>query len=67
MSNEYKDWLNDIQYLCHQCADDIGWKWPDGHCATAHEGICDVCGEKKCLTCENDWLKPGQTKLKEWD
>jgi hypothetical protein len=67
MSNEYKDWLNDINYVCSDCARKIGWRWPEGHCATAHYSNCDVCGEHKSLTCENDWLKGKEQTLRSWD
>jgi hypothetical protein len=67
MSKKKKDSTDDINYLCHQCASDIGWSWPDGHVATQHEGVCDVCGKKRGLTCQNDWLKRGQKKLRSWD
>lgn len=68
MSNEYKDWLADINYLCGDCAvNRLGWRWPEGHCATMHFGKCDVCGETKSLSCENDWLKGEEKNLKDWD
>ena len=56
-------------YLCAECAIDIGWHWPDGHCATCHTGPCCICGEEKSLSCWNDWLVPGEKAIKgyNWD
>ena len=52
-------------YLCGQCAQGFGWEWPDGHCATMHEGVCCGCGKTEALSCWNDWLINGEQK--EWD
>ena len=59
----------DVGYLCDECAKELGWSWPEGHCATVHTGKCDVCGEEKSLSCWNDWLRPGQKKIRyeDWD
>lgn len=48
-----------LQYLCSDCAEDLGGTWPDGHLATMHEGYCDVCGEKSALSHMTDWEWPG--------
>ena len=59
----------DVDYLCSECADKLGWRWPEGHAATFHMGICDVCGFRKSLSCWNDWLRPGEDKIapENWD
>jgi hypothetical protein len=59
----------DIGYLCAECADGLGWRWPEGHCATMHTGKCGVCGEEKSLSCWNDWLVPGEDRMAphNWD
>jgi len=54
-------------YLCSECAKSLGWRWPKGHMATYHHGTCDVCGEEKDLACEDDWLKPRESVLRNWD
>ena len=67
MNQEYQEWLKSINYLCSECAVNIGWRWPDGHCATMHMGVCDVCGKTKGLSCQNDWLKYEEQTLRNWD
>jgi len=57
----------EIGYLCSECARKMKWRWPKGHMATCHSGLCDVCGKEKRLSCENDWLRPGEKHLREWD
>lgn len=60
--------LNNIGYLCGPCAVNLGLTWPKNHCATSHEGKCDVCNnEGKSLTSITDWLKPNEKELKSWD
>jgi len=59
--------LGMVSYLCDDCADSFGWRWPEHHVATFHTGICDVCKQERSLSCENDWLKKGETKLSDWD
>lgn len=44
-----------FDYICSECAQAKGGKWPEGHCATAHEGQCDICDNIKVLTARNDW------------
>jgi len=57
----------DIHYLCSDCAVKMNWRWEADHCATCHNGKCDVCGKEKVLSCENDWIKPNEKTLKQWD
>lgn len=57
----------DIGYLCDECARGRGWRWPKGHVATMHHGVCDVCKEKKSLSCWNDWLRGKEKVLTQWD
>jgi len=54
-----------VGYICGDCADLACGKWPKGHIATFHMGICDSCGEEKglCHTSDYDW--PYQPELEE--
>lgn len=54
-------------YICSMCARKYGGRWPKGHCATVHEGPCDICGKVRSLSCVNDWLWGKDKQLKEWD
>jgi hypothetical protein len=66
-TNESSIDIANINYLCGECAYALGWRWPTGHCATMHSGVCDVCGDLKTLSCENDWLKGNEQTLRKWD
>jgi hypothetical protein len=57
----------EIGYLCSECADELGWRWPEGHCATSHMGTCGVCKEHRSLTCWNDWLVGDEKEVANWD
>ena len=35
--------------ICIDCAKKKNMKWPKGHVATFHKGICPHCGEEKSL------------------
>jgi len=50
--------LDSIGYLCSECANKLGGKWPEGHVATFHFGDCDVCGKNKSLANVGDWNWP---------
>jgi len=63
----YKELYKARGYICGACANEIGLRWPEGHCATCHTGPCFVCGEQRSLSCWSDWLAPDETELKEWD
>ena len=52
------DELKDVGYLCKECAEKLGGKWPKGHAATFHYAKCDVCGEEKALANVGDWDWP---------
>lgn len=54
--------LDEVDYLCKDCALDHGGSWPKGHIATAHEGKCAVCSEVKTLTNVGDWNWPDGEK-----
>ncbi len=45
-------------WVCPPCAYDNGGTWVDGHVATFHNGICDVCGELKGVTEPRDFGYP---------
>jgi hypothetical protein len=59
--------LDEIGYLCYECAVNLDLRWPKGHCATTHESKCEVCEQDKSLTSITDWLKPKEKELKSWD
>jgi len=51
--------LSDAVWVCHECGvKHGGWYQGDGyvgpskHCATYHEGTCDVCGNKDVAVTE---------------
>lgn len=55
-------------WVCRECGHQWGLWWQEGqyrgpirHCATLHEGKCDVCGNKKSVTEPRDYgyLKEG--------
>lgn len=45
-------------YICSACAQQLGGKWPRGHVATMHTGICEHCGKLTCLANVGDWNWP---------
>lgn len=45
-------------WVCSPCAEESGGKWPKGHVATFHSGICHVCGELRDITEPRDWRYP---------
>ena len=44
-------------YICEECAEFMGWKYPAGGIDEWHDGVCDVCGHAAALTWEGDWIK----------
>jgi hypothetical protein len=47
--------LDNINYICADCAKVLGGTWPKGHCATQHTGICKLCKQEKGLCNVGDW------------
>ena len=45
-------------WVCTPCAKKAGAKWPEGHCATFHNGRCCVCKGKAVVTEPRDWRYP---------
>ena len=45
-------------YICSVCAHALGGKWPKGHVATFHIGLCDNCNNRCSLACWSDWNWP---------
>ena len=45
-------------YLCSRCAKRLGGKWPKGHAATFHGGVCNLCGLAASLAAWDDWNWP---------
>ena len=56
--------MQDIKfgYICADCAQKNGAKWPKNHIATLHKSICDICGEYKMLSNTSDWDWPADKK-----
>jgi len=42
-------------YICGPCAVNLGAKWPEGHCATVHMGMCGQCKLYSSLASIDDW------------
>jgi len=42
-------------YICATCATRLGAEWPDGHCATQHNGVCGQCMLPSRLCSIDDW------------
>ena len=55
---EIKEKLDDVCYLCDECARRNGGKWPKGHAATMHIGKCDICKNERSLANVGDWDWP---------
>jgi hypothetical protein len=53
-------------WICRKCANDIKPNWEstvkEPYVATYHDGICDVCGNKKSVTEPRDF---GHFKMKD--
>jgi len=49
-------------FICGTCAVALGGKWPDGHVATLHSGVCPVCGEERTLANVGDWKWPDRRR-----
>ena len=47
--------MKDIQWVCWECVEAVGGQGREGHLCTAHEDICDVCGEMKPVTEPRDF------------
>ena len=58
LEESIKNKLNDITYICSECAETLGGEWPKHHVATFHQGECEVCGEDKGLSNVGDWNWP---------
>lgn len=55
--------LEDVEYICTDCAKGLGGNWPQGHLATFHTEKCDVCEEEKPVSNVGDWNWPdGETR-----
>lgn len=54
-------------YICSDCAQARGGRWPEVHCATSHAGNCPYCNTKQTLVSITDWLWGDDKKLKFWD
>lgn len=45
-------------YICRECAIGTGATWPDGHLATFHNSICDICLKEKSVCHKRNWNWP---------
>ena len=44
-------------WICSECGDKHG-RWPEGHCATWHNGECGWCGGTRAVTEPRDYRWP---------
>jgi hypothetical protein len=49
-------------YICSACAQVRGAKWPKGHAATCHIGVCPYCEEERSLANIGDWNWPDRKR-----
>lgn len=49
-------------FICSKCAKDKGGKWPKGHVATCHEGVCKYCNGKAMLANIGDYNWPDRKR-----
>ena len=47
--------MRDIIWVCFDCVEAVGGQYYEGHMCTAHEDVCDVCGEVKPVTEPRDF------------
>ncbi len=48
--------IQDVGYLCSDCAREVGGRWPENHQATFHKGKCGMCGEEKSICNIRNWI-----------
>ena len=44
--------------ICADCADELGGKWPEGHCATHWVGKCGICSKTTNVVNVGDYNWP---------
>jgi len=49
-------------YICHDCAIKLKGKWPKGHVATMHSGVCPQCLHQESLAAVDDYDWPRGSK-----
>lgn len=54
-------------YICSDCANSMGGRWPKDHCATSHTSSCNFCHEEKPLVSTSDYLWLDEKTLRDWD
>lgn len=50
--------IDDLGYICADCAKKADCFWPIGHIATWHQGECPYCMKEKSLVSTGDWDWP---------
>ena len=45
-------------FICKDCAEKRGGRWPEHHVATCHNDRCAYCGKTKTLANIGDWDWP---------
>lgn len=50
--DDYPSWI------CSECAEANGGRWPKGHVATFHNGTCGWCNQTAGVTEPRDWCYP---------
>lgn len=53
-------------YLCGECSEMLGGRWPKGHRATFHPATCPICKLCRPLACWSDWEYPAAPKVDRW-
>jgi hypothetical protein len=46
------------KYMCGDCAENLGGRWPRGHRATFHPAICPICKHTRAVASWDDWNWP---------
>jgi hypothetical protein len=56
--NSLSDLPDNAEYICEECASELGGTWPEWHVATFHTGVCDGCKKETSLSNVGDWNWP---------
>jgi len=53
-------------YLCGECAELLGGRWPKGHRATFHPATCPLCQVCRPIASWDDWSWPKTPEIDRW-
>lgn len=63
-SNSKLEEIKKYYWACGKCMEEAGGIWPEGHCATATQDTCKICGAKdKLLSPWVDYNWPNNAQL----